>query len=80
MVISSRVSIIHKVIFKLLTQILEQAEQALSPEERRIFSQIFSIVDNEGLGVVTGDVAIRFLPDKTKLPSEILGEVGSKQE
>lgn len=60
----------------MLTGVIEQAEQALSPDERRIFSQIFSIVDNEGIGVVTGDVAIRFLPDKTKLQSEILGEVG----
>lgn len=53
----------------------EQADQALSPEERRLFTHIFSIADSDNLGVITGDVAIRFFPDKARLPSETLGEV-----
>ncbi|MCJ1387255.1 hypothetical protein MMC18_000095 [Xylographa bjoerkii] len=47
----------------------------LSPEERRLFGQVFSAADSDNLGVVTGDVALRFFPEKTKLPSEILGEI-----
>ena len=55
--------------------ILEHPNLHLSPEERRLFGQVFSAADSEGLGVVTGDVALRFFPEKTKLPPEILGEV-----
>ncbi|MCJ1474984.1 hypothetical protein MMC13_003644 [Lambiella insularis] len=47
----------------------------LSPEERRLFGQVFSAADADNLGVVTGDVALRFFPERTKLPSEILGEI-----
>ena len=47
----------------------------LSPEERRLFGQVFSAADSDNLGVVTGDVALKFFPDRTKLPSEVLGEV-----
>ncbi|MCJ1432134.1 hypothetical protein MMC27_001490 [Xylographa pallens] len=47
----------------------------LSPEERRLFGQIFSAADSDNLGVVTGDVALRFFPERTKLPSETLGEI-----
>ena len=49
----------------------------LSPEERQLFGQVFSAADTDKIGVVTGDVALKFFPDKTKLPSEILGEVGT---
>ena len=54
---------------------LPSTELNLSPEERRLFAQVFSAADTEGIGVVTGDVALRFFPEKTKLPSETLGEV-----
>lgn len=47
----------------------------LSPDERRLFARVFSAADTESLGVVTGDVALRFFPDRTKLPPETLGEV-----
>ncbi|MCJ1314216.1 hypothetical protein MMC25_007896 [Agyrium rufum] len=47
----------------------------LSPEERRLFGQVFSAADSDNLGVVTGDVALNFFPGKTKLPSEVLGEI-----
>ena len=47
----------------------------LSPDERRLFGQVFSAADSENLGVVTGDIALKFFPERTKLPSETLGEV-----
>ena len=50
-------------------------ELNLSPEERRLFGQVLSAADTEGLGVVTGDVALNFFPGKTRLQSEVLGEV-----
>ena len=46
----------------------------LSPEERRLFGQLFSAADSEKLGVVTGEVAVKFL-EKTRLPPDVLGEV-----
>jgi epidermal growth factor receptor substrate 15 len=49
----------------------------LSPEEQRLYTQIFSAADSEGIGVVTGDIALKFLPERTKLPSEALGEVST---
>lgn len=48
----------------------------LSAEEQRLFTQVFSAADSDSLGVVTGDVALKFFPERTKLPSEVLGEVG----
>ena len=56
----------------------EQADQTLSPEERRFFGHVFSTADTDSLGVITGDVALRFFPEKTRLPSETLGEVSCK--
>lgn len=46
----------------------------LSPEERRLFGQLFSAADSEKIGVVTGEVAVKFL-EKTRLPPDVLGEV-----
>lgn len=48
----------------------------LSPEERRLFGQLFSAADTEKIGVVTGEVAVKFF-EKTRLPSDVLGEVGT---
>ncbi|MCJ1353862.1 MAG: hypothetical protein MMC33_003849 [Icmadophila ericetorum] len=47
----------------------------LSPEEKRLFGQVFAAADTENIGVVTGDVALKFFPERTKLPSETLGEI-----
>ena len=55
--------------------ILEHPNLHLSPEERRLFGQLFSAADTEKIGVVTGEVAVKFF-EKTRLPSDILGEVG----
>ncbi len=46
----------------------------LSAEEKRVFYQLFQAADTDGLGVVTGEVAVKFF-EKTKLPPPILGEV-----
>lgn len=46
----------------------------LSPEERRYFGQLFSAADTDKIGVVTGEVAVKFF-EKTKLPPSTLGEV-----
>lgn len=47
----------------------------LGPEEKRVYGQLFRLADTEGVGVVTGDVAVKFF-EKTKLDSSVLGEVG----
>jgi hypothetical protein len=46
----------------------------LTPDEKRVFGQLFRQADTEGLGVVTGEVAVKFF-EKTKLEPRILGEV-----
>ena len=47
----------------------------LSAEERRLFGQLFTAADTEKIGVVTGEVAVKFF-ERTRLPPDILGEVG----
>ena len=54
--------------------ILEHPNLHLSPEERRLFGQLFSAADSEKIGVVTGEVAVKFF-EKTRLPPDVLGEV-----
>lgn len=49
----------------------------LTPEEKRVFGQLFRQADTEGLGVVTGEVAVKFF-EKTRLEPRILGEVCTK--
>ena len=46
----------------------------LSPEERRLFGQLFAAADTDKIGVVTGEVAVEFFK-KTRLSPDILGEV-----
>jgi epidermal growth factor receptor substrate 15 len=46
----------------------------LTPDEKRVFGQLFRQADTEGLGVVTGEVAVKFF-EKTRLEPRILGEV-----
>lgn len=55
--------------------ILEHPNLHLSPEERRLFGQLFSAADTEKIGVVTGEVAVKFF-EKTRLQPDVLGEVG----
>ncbi len=46
----------------------------LSPDEKRVYSQLFQQADTDRLGVVTGEVAVKFF-EKTKLAPNVLGEV-----
>jgi len=48
----------------------------LTLEERRVFGQLFRQADREGLGVVTGEVAVKFF-EQTRLEPRILGEVST---
>ena len=50
----------------------------LSPEERRYFGQLFSAADTDKIGVVTGEVAVKFF-EKTKLSPAVLGEVSNPE-
>lgn len=46
----------------------------LAPEERKLFGQLFQAADSEGIGVVTGELAVKFF-EKSGLSPRILGEV-----
>jgi hypothetical protein len=46
----------------------------LTPEEKRVFGQLFRQADTEGVGVVTGEIAVKFF-EKTRLEARVLGEV-----
>ncbi|KAF7551073.1 hypothetical protein G7Z17_g5296 [Cylindrodendrum hubeiense] len=46
----------------------------LSPEEKRAYGQLFRQADTDNVGVVTGEVAVKFF-DKTRLNSHVLGEL-----
>ncbi|KAH9898721.1 hypothetical protein F4778DRAFT_742734 [Xylariomycetidae sp. FL2044] len=46
----------------------------LTPEEKRVYGQLFRQADTDNVGVVTGDVAVKFF-EKTRLDSRVLGEI-----
>ncbi|KAL2024356.1 hypothetical protein VTK56DRAFT_8838 [Thermocarpiscus australiensis] len=46
----------------------------LTAEEKRVYGQLFRQADSDNVGVVTGEVAVKFF-DKTRLDSRILGEI-----
>jgi hypothetical protein len=46
----------------------------LTPDEKRVFGHLFRQADTENIGVVTGEVAVKFF-EKTRLEPRILGEV-----
>lgn len=46
----------------------------LTAEEKRVFGQLFRQADSENIGVVTGEVAVKFF-EKTRLEPRILGEI-----
>lgn len=48
----------------------------LTPDEKRLYGQLFRQADTDGVGVVTGDVAVGFF-EKTRLDSTVLGEVST---
>lgn len=46
----------------------------LGPDEKRVYGQLFRQADTESVGVVTGEIAVKFF-EKTRLDSRILGEI-----
>ncbi|KAF1979137.1 hypothetical protein BU23DRAFT_497092 [Bimuria novae-zelandiae CBS 107.79] len=46
----------------------------LTPEEKRAFQYLFQQADTEKLGVITGEVAVKFF-ERTKLQPAVLGEI-----
>lgn len=46
----------------------------LTPDEKRVFGQLFAAADTDNIGVVTGEVAVKFF-ERTKLAPTTLGEV-----
>lgn len=56
--------------------VLEHPNLHLTPDERRLFGQLFSAADSDKIGVVPGEVAVKFF-EKTRLSPAVLGEVGN---
>lgn len=46
----------------------------LTPEEKRVYYQLFQTADKTNLGVVTGEVAVSFF-ERTGLPPDVLGQI-----
>lgn len=46
----------------------------LTPDEKRVFGQLFAAADTDNIGVITGEVAVKFF-ERTKLAPTTLGEV-----
>ncbi|KAI0124834.1 UBA/TS-N domain-containing protein [Xylariales sp. AK1849] len=46
----------------------------LSQEEKRVYGQLFRQADTDNVGVVTGEIAVKFF-EKTRLDSRVLGEI-----
>jgi len=51
-----------------------QAAMNLTPEEKRLYGQLFQEADTDKLGIVTGEIALKFF-QRTKLDFALLGEV-----
>jgi epidermal growth factor receptor substrate 15 len=50
------------------------ADLNLTPEEKRVFQHLFHQADTEKLGVITGEIAVKFF-ERTKLAPAVLGEI-----
>lgn len=46
----------------------------LTAEEKHVYGQLFRLADIDNVGVITGEVAVKFF-EKTRLDSRVLGEV-----
>ena len=46
----------------------------LTPDEKQVYGQLFKQADSDNVGVVTGEIAVKFF-EKTRLDSRVLGEV-----
>lgn len=47
---------------------------SLSPEEKRYYGQLFKTADSQRMGVITGDVAVKFF-EKSGLSAGTLGQI-----
>lgn len=45
---------------------------SLSPEEKKYYGALFKLADSQKLGVITGDIAVKFF-EKSGLPAATLG-------
>lgn len=61
----------------MLTEYAAAPNLNLSPEEKRVFGLLFKQADTDGIGVVTGENAVKFF-EKTGIEPRILGEVGDR--
>ena len=50
----------------------------LTPDEKRLYGQLFRQADTGNAGVVTGEIAVKFF-EKTGLDSRVLGEVSQPE-
>jgi epidermal growth factor receptor substrate 15 len=50
------------------------ADLNLTPDEKRVFQHLFQQADTEKLGVITGEIAVKFF-ERTKLAPAVLEEV-----
>jgi epidermal growth factor receptor substrate 15 len=57
-----------------MTFVLDHAVLKLTPEEKQLFGQLFAEADTEKVGVVMGEVAVKFF-ERTKVPSPVLGMI-----
>lgn len=47
---------------------------SLSAEEKRYYGQLYKVADKEKVGVITGDVAVKFF-ERSGLPAPVLGQI-----
>lgn len=57
-----------------MSETARHANLNLTPEEKRVYYQLFQAADTTNLGVITGEIAVPFF-EKTKLAPETLGLV-----
>lgn len=57
-------------------QLFQAADRGinLTAEEKKVFGQLFQAADTDNIGIITGEVAVKFF-EKTRLEPRILGEV-----
>ncbi|KAK6502989.1 hypothetical protein TWF481_008025 [Arthrobotrys musiformis] len=51
-----------------------QPNLVLTPEEKKVFGQLFQAADTQNLGVITGELAVKFF-EKSGLKPQVLGEI-----
>ncbi|KAF3931763.1 hypothetical protein ABW19_dt0201307 [Dactylella cylindrospora] len=57
-----------------ITQPAGSPNLVLTPEEKKVFGQLFQAADTQNLGVITGELAVKFF-EKSGLKPQVLGEI-----